>query len=59
MSEINIKQKNKLLKKLKTINILTEKDIQNVKVSDLKKINENENISNLSLKKIIKQKRLT
>lgn len=52
MSEINLKQKNNLLKKLKTINIITEKDILGVKVSDLKKINQNENLSNLTIKDV-------
>lgn len=52
MAEYNAKQKNKLLKKLKSINITTEKDILNIKISDLKKINELENTSKLNIKDI-------
>lgn len=50
--EYNSKQKNSLLRKLKSINITNEKDILNVKVSDLKKIKENENIQDLTIKDI-------
>lgn len=52
MSEYTQKQKKNLLKKLKAINITNEKDILNIKVSELKKINQNENISNLTIKDI-------
>ncbi len=54
MAEFTIKQKNKLLKKLKAINITSEKDILNVKLSDLKKINqlEDEDIGKLTMKDI-------
>lgn len=52
MAEYNVKQKNKLLQKLKMININTEKDILNIKVIDLKKINENKDIENLTIKDI-------
>ena len=52
MSEYNSKQKKNLVKKLKAINITNEKDILNIKVSELKKINQNENISNLTIKDI-------
>ena len=52
MAEFSSLQKNKLDQKLKNINVITEKDILNLKVSELKKINELENISNLSLKDI-------
>ena len=52
MSEFNSMQKNKLIKKLKSINISAEKDILNLKVSELKKINENEKIQNLTIKDI-------
>lgn len=52
MAEYNTKQKNKLLKKLKSINITNEKDILNIKVSELKKINQDESISNLNMKDI-------
>ena len=52
MPEYNAIQKNKLVQKLKAINIITEKDILNIKVSDLKKINEIENIPNLTIKDI-------
>lgn len=52
MAEFSSLQKNKLAQKLKNINVITEKDILNLKVSELKKINELENIQNLSLKDI-------
>lgn len=52
MPEYNSKQKNSLLKKLKAIEITTEKDILNIKVADLKRINQNENIANLTIKDI-------
>jgi len=45
MSKFTATQKNKLLKKLKKINIVNEKDILNLKVSELKKIKEIENIN--------------
>ena len=40
MSECTQKQKKNLLKKLKAINMTNEKDILNIKVSELKKINQ-------------------
>ena len=49
MAEFNAIQKNKLVKKLKGINKAKEKDILNLKVSELRKINENENIPNLTI----------
>ena len=52
MSEYNSKQKKNLLKKLKAINMTNEKDILNMKVAELKKINQNENISNLTIKDV-------
>ena len=52
MAEFSSLQKNKLAQKLKNINVITEKDILNLKVSELKKINELESIPNLSLKDI-------
>ena len=52
MSEYNSKQKKNLLKKLKAINMTNEKDILNIKVSELKKINQNENILNLTIKDV-------
>jgi hypothetical protein len=52
MSKYNTNQKNKLSQKLKSINITNEKDILNIKVSELKKINQNENIPNLTIKDI-------
>lgn len=52
MSEYNSKQKNKLSQKLKSINITSEKDILNLKVSELKKINQNGNIPKLTIKDI-------
>jgi len=45
MSKFTATQKNKLKKKLKKINIVNEKDILNLKVSELKKIKEIENIN--------------
>lgn len=53
MTEYNVKQKNKLLQKLKAINITTEKDILNMKVADLKKINEIKLLEKLTLKDIL------
>lgn len=52
MSEYSSNEKSKLAQKLKSINIVNEKDILNVKVSELKKIKNNEGISNLTLKDI-------
>lgn len=52
MAKYSNNQKNKLLKKLKAINITAEKDILNVRVSELKKINEIEEIENLTIKDI-------
>lgn len=54
MSEFTIKQKNKLLKKLKAINITSEKDILNLKLLDLKKIKqiEDEDIGKITMKDI-------
>lgn len=52
MSDYTSLQKNRLAQKLKSINVVTEKDIMNLKVSELKKINELENIQNLTLKDI-------
>lgn len=52
MSEYNSKQKKNLLKKLKAINMINEKDILNMKVSELKKINQNEDILNLTIKDV-------
>ncbi len=45
MSNITAIQKNKLLRKLKNANIVNEKDILNMKVSDLKKIKETNNLT--------------
>lgn len=45
MSKITAIQKNKLLRKLKNANIVNEKDILNIKVSDLKKIKEASNLT--------------
>lgn len=53
MAEYNVKQKNKLLQKLKAINITTEKDILNMKVLDLKKVNENKELENLTIRDIL------
>ena len=52
MAEFNIIQKNKLVQKLKSINITSEKDILNLKIIDLKKINKMENIPKLTIKDI-------
>lgn len=52
MAEFSSIQKNKLVQKLKGINVTTEKEILNLKVAELKKINEMENIKNLTLKDI-------
>jgi len=50
--EYSLKEKNKLAQKLKSINLVNEKDILNVKVSELKKIKNDEGLSNLTLKDI-------
>ena len=52
MSEYNSKQKKNLLKKLKAINMTNEKDILNMKVAELIKINQNEDILNLTIKDV-------
>ena len=51
MSENSSKKKN-LIKKLKSIGMANEKDVLNMKVSELKKINQNEDIPNVTLKDI-------
>lgn len=43
MAKYTANQKSKLFKKLKDINIVTEKDILNLKVADLKKLKQAEN----------------
>ncbi|MBQ2938237.1 MAG: hypothetical protein IJE05_05115 [Clostridia bacterium] len=45
MANITTIQKNKLLRKLRNINILNEKDILNLKVYDLKKIKDNDKLT--------------
>ena len=52
MDRYSSNQKNKLLKKLKLINITAEKDILNIKLSELKKIREIPEIENLTIKDI-------
>lgn len=52
MPENSSKSKKNLLKKLKSINMTNEKDILNMKVFELKKINQNDNIPKLTLKDI-------
>ena len=52
MAEYSSIQKNELVQKLKSINITNEKDILNLKVAELKKINAVENIQNLIIKDI-------
>ena len=52
MNEITKKQKDNTSKKLKQLGITTEKEILNIKVSDLRNINENDKIEKLTLKDI-------
>lgn len=52
MAEYSSIQKNKLVQKLKSINVTNEKDILNLKVAELKKINATENIQNLTIRDI-------
>lgn len=52
MAKVSNNQKNKLLKKLKAINITAEKDILNIKLAELKKINEMQEIENITIKDI-------
>lgn len=52
MAKISNNQKNKLLKKLKAINMTAEKDILNIKLAELKKINEMQEIENITIKDI-------
>lgn len=52
MSKYTSNEKNKLIEKLEKINITDEKDVLNLKVSDLKKINKAEDIPNITLKDI-------
>lgn len=52
MSKYTSNEKNKLIEKLKKINITNEKDVLNLKVSELKKINQAEDIPNITLKDI-------
>lgn len=52
MAKYSSNQKQKLLNKLKAINITTEKDILNLKLTEIKKINEIENTENLTMKDI-------
>ena len=52
MNEITQKQKNKLVKKLKQLGFTTEKDILNIKVSDLWKKTADDKIENWTMKDI-------
>lgn len=52
MAKISSNQKQKLLNKLKAINITNEKDILNLKLTEIKKINELEELENLTIKDI-------
>lgn len=52
MAEYSSNEKNKVAQKLKNINIVSEKDILNLKVSELKKINENKKTAEVTLKDI-------
>ncbi len=49
MIKYTTNKKNKVFKKLKKINITTEKDILNLKVSELKKIKQLEENQNISI----------
>lgn len=52
MARYSRNQKDKSIDKLKHINITSEKDILNVKLYELKKINKIEEIENLTIKDI-------
>ena len=52
MSANSSKNKKNLIKNLKSIGMANEKDVLNMKVSELKKINQNEDIPNVTLKDI-------
>lgn len=52
MAQFTANQKKKLLKKLKSIKVVTEKDILNLKVADLKSLKEVENMENFTMKDI-------
>ena len=52
MAKYSRKQKNSLFKKLKSINITNEKDILNLKVSELKKIKEVDENQNITINDI-------
>lgn len=52
MAEYSSKEKSKLAQKLKSIGITNEKDILNVRVSELKKITDTGGTSSLTLKDI-------
>lgn len=52
MAKYSSNQKNKLLKKLKLLNITAEKDILNIKLAELKKIKEIPEIERLTMKDI-------
>ena len=52
MARYSRNQKDKSIDKLKHINRTSEKDILNVKLSELKKINKIEEIENLTIKDI-------
>lgn len=49
MAKYTANQKSKLFKKLKDINIVTEKDILNLKVADLKKLRQAEDKINMTI----------
>lgn len=52
MNEVTQKQKNKLVKKLKQLGLTTEKDILNIKVSDLRKKTADDKMENWTMKDI-------
>lgn len=52
MAQFTAKKRDKLLRKLKRIDVITEKDILNLKVADLKKIKEIENAEDFTMKDI-------
>ena len=56
MANITTIQKNKLLRKLRNINVLNEKDILNLKIEDLKEITKDPDVLNIiALREFIKE----
>lgn len=52
MAQFTANQRNKLLKKLRNIDVVTEKDILNIKVADLKRSKEVEDAEKFTMKDI-------